>query len=74
MEPTLPLAIIAVVKFIKTLPFGDSLKGLVTILFAVALGILAGLAGYESYTWFTGLIAGLTAIGGVTIADRIAGE
>lgn len=72
----LGLAIIAVVEGMRKAT-GGALRGSVTIVVAALLGLLAGVAGtywhYPLYTGIdplTGLMIGLAASGGVTLAQK----
>ncbi len=65
-------AIIAVTEAIKrTVP---SVNGIVTIIVAGVLGILAGLAKIDGLDWLSGLVTGLTAVGVIKTASVIAGK
>jgi hypothetical protein len=64
------LAIIGATEGIKTL-LPSVVAGIVTILVAVALGFLAGIAGVVGLTWFTGILVGFAAAGGVTLVGKI---
>jgi len=65
-------AIVGVVEGIKRLI--PSVNGYVTVVIAGILGLLSGFAGIAGVNWFWGLIAGLAAAGGVTIATKIGGK
>ena len=65
-------AIIAVVEATKiTVP---QVKGIVTILLAAVLGVLAGLAKIDGLDWLSGLITGLVAVGVIKTASTVAGK
>ena len=67
MEALLALAIPAIVKAFELTNQKDW-KSLAKIIGAALVGTLAGLFGFEGLTWLTGLAAGLSAAGVVTVA------
>jgi len=71
-EITLVAAVIAVTQFAKQA--FPKISGWVTIVFAAALGLLAGYTGLEGLTPMTGLLAGLAAVGTHTIVSRISAK
>lgn len=66
---TVSAGIIAVVAFIKQ--HFPQVKGWVTMVIAVVLGGVAGFFHLEGLDLTSGIMAGLTAVAGVTVADRI---
>jgi len=59
-------SIIAVTEVLKRL-LPQAINGWVTIVVAAVLGILAGFAGISGVNWFSGLLIGLAAAGGVRV-------
>ena len=48
-------------------------SGLVTVIIAAILGVLAGLAGYAELNWLTGLAVAMATVGTMTAASKIGG-
>jgi len=65
-------SIIAVTEAIKRIAPG--VNGIVTIIVAAVLGVLAGLAKIDNLNWLSGLITGLAAVGVVKTASTVAGK
>jgi len=65
-------AIIAVTEAIKRV--FPQVSGIVTIIVAAVLGVLAGLAKIDGLDWLSGLITGLVAVGVIKTATSIAGK
>ena len=66
------LVIIAITEGLKKAFPG--ITGYITIALAAVLGLLAGVAGIEGLTWFTGLLVGLGAAGGIKVATSFSGK
>lgn len=69
---TVTAAIVAVVKAVKEVY--PALNGLLTIVLAVLLGAGAGYLQLEGLDLTGGIIVGLSAVGVVTVADRVANK
>jgi hypothetical protein len=67
MEVLLGLAVPAIVKALELINRKDWLS-LTKILASAAIGLTAGILGFEGLTWLTGLAAGLAASGLMTVA------
>lgn len=63
-------AVVGATELIRRLSKQDW-YGALTIVVAALIGFVAGVNGVDGLTAFTGLIAGLTASGLVTVADRV---
>ena len=61
--------IIALVKAVKQ--YMPNVNGGMTILLATGLGAIAGYFGLEGLTLQSGIMAGLSAVGITTVADRV---
>jgi len=72
MNLSVAAAIIAVTEAIKRVIPG--VQGWITIIVAAALGLAAGIAGLEGLNWWTGLVSGLVASGGMTVAKTISSK
>ena len=62
---------LALIGVISALKFSAAINGLITILIAVALGALAGFAGFEGLSVVGGILTSLAAVGAMSFADRI---
>ena len=49
-------------------------NGLVTLIVAAVLGGTAGYLGIQGLSLYDGVVAGLSAVGAVSVADRVKGE
>ena len=69
---TVAAAIVAIVKAVKEVY--PALNGLLTVALAVLLGVGAGYLGLEGLNITAGVLVGLSAVGAVTVADRVSGQ
>ncbi len=67
----LALAIVGAVSTLKHSIKSDVISGWVTVAIAISLGLLAGFGGVEGLTPITGILTGLTSIGGMSVVDRV---
>ena len=65
-------AIIAIVEAIKKL--FPQVTGVITILTAAILGLLAGFAKIDDLNWLSGIITGLVSVGVIKTAQTVSGK
>jgi len=68
-EVSVGAAIVGIVQGVKSLV--PQVNGIVTVILAAVLGLLAGFAGMGGLNWLTGLAIGLAAVGTTTLASKI---
>lgn len=65
-------SIVAIVQGIKLLV--PQVTGIVTIIIAAVLGLLAGLQGMAGLNWLTGIGVALTGVATVLVASKVSGK
>lgn len=72
MDLTVALAIVAIVQRVKE--SYPAVNGLMTMLLAMALGAVAGYFHLEGLDLASGVMTGIGAVGGVTVAQKFGGS